>query len=203
MPSPEVLTALEKLKDELTQIQPAIRHIESAASAAEKIKDIPQRHLDLLAELRKVDTVYKAELKGVFNTELVNLTGESKKIAQSTVELQQGLKADLEALVAVRESVKTFHDRVERINFPERLDKLDTTISGIMLAIQSVQQRVESMERNVLDRLKETAERQRETQGALQQNLEKGFRQQRVTVYVTWALIVFSVLVLVLAKRIR
>jgi chromosome segregation ATPase len=202
MPSPEVLTALEKLKTELSEIEPAIRHIELAAKVASTVKDIPRRHLELLAELKKADVLHKSELKTAFGSELSHLTGESRKIAQSTAELQQGIQSELETLAAVRESVKTFHDRVERINFPERLDKLDTTVSGIMLAIQSVQQRLESIERNVLDRLKENAERQREGQVALQQNLEKGFRQQRVATYVTWAIIVLAALVLVLLKRI-
>jgi hypothetical protein len=40
-------------------------------------------------------------------------------------------------------TVQSFYERVEKINFPERLNKLDANVAGIMTAIESVQSRLD------------------------------------------------------------
>jgi hypothetical protein len=201
MASQQVLTALEELHQELSKLTPAIRHIEAAAKVADTVKDIPQKHLDLLNDLKNADTIYKAELNGMFNTELAQLAEESKKIAQSTREIQQQAKTDLDALVKVRESVQLFHDRIERINFPDRLDKLDTNVSGIMLATQSIQNRLDNLERNLTDRLKELGDRQKEAQEVLNQSMTTSFKKNQLIMYITWGIIALTTAAAILISR--
>ena len=44
-------------------------------------------------------------------------------------------------------------EAVERAGFPARLDKLDTTLGTVALAVQTMQGRLESIEKNLADRI--------------------------------------------------
>ncbi len=194
MASQQVISALESLHRELEKLEPAIKHVETAQQVTEIVKVIPQKHVELLKEVKANDANHKDELKGLFSKELASITEENKKLAKTTGEIQEHVKAEQVALGKLKDMVQSFHERVERINFPERLDKLDANIAGIMAAVQSVQSRLDNLERNITDRLKETADRQKEAQAAMQQTAEAAAKKQQVLTYVTWALIVIGVI---------
>jgi t-SNARE complex subunit (syntaxin) len=73
------------------------------------------------------------------------------------------------------------------------LDKLDANVAGIMAAVQSVQSRLDSLERNITDRVKDSIERQKEFQAAVQESIAAAARNQQIFVYVTWVLIAISI----------
>ena len=91
----------------------------------------------------------------------------------SIPDIKQQVKLEQEALAKLKETVQSFHERVEKIHFPERLDKLDANVAGIMAAIQSVQSRLDGLERNISDRLRDMQDYQKETRAALQSGLEQ------------------------------
>lgn len=194
MASQQVISALESLHRELEKLEPAIKHVETAQQVTEIVKVIPQKHVELLKEVKANDANHKDELKGLFSKELASITEENKKLAKTTGEIQEQVKAEQVALGKLKDMVQSFHERVERINFPERLDKLDANIAGIMAAVQSVQSRLDNLERNITDRLKDAADRQKEAQAAMQQTAEAAAKKQQVLTYVTWALIVIGVI---------
>lgn len=200
MASQEVLTALESLHRELEKLEPAIKHVEIAQQVIQMVKGIPQKHLDLLKEVKDNDAKFKSELKDLFLKELVALTDENKKLQKNTTEIQQQAKAELEALSKLKDTVQTFHERLEKINFPERLDKLDANVAGIMAAVQSVQSRLDIIERNVTDRLKEIADRQKETHVSLQTKMEELSKKQQILTYVTWGLILTGIVLFLINK---
>ncbi|MNE58516.1 hypothetical protein D3C80_1535520 [compost metagenome] len=91
-----------------------------------------------------------------------------------------------------------------------------------MAAIQSTQSRLDSLERNVIDRLKDNNEFQKEMRNALNISLEQAQKnilsnieetqkniavsldvnaqKSRSNTYITWALIVISVIALIILK---
>ena len=194
MASQQVITALETLHRELVKLEPAIKHVEAAQQVTEMVKVIPQKHVELLKEVKANDANHKDELKGIFTKELASITDENKKLAKTTIEIQEQVKTEQVALGKLKDLVQAFHERVERINFPERLDKLDANIAGIMAAVQSVQSRLDNLERNITDRLKDAADRQKETQTAMQHASESAVKKQQILSFITWALIVISVI---------
>lgn len=234
MASQQVINALETLHRELEKLEPAIKHIEMAQLVTETVKTIPQKHLDLIREVKENDSFHKEELKelfireinslaaeskklvkiaedklseiiendaqykgellNIFSKELSEITEENKKLRASTILLQDQVKIEQEALGKLREKIQSFYDRIERINFPERLDKLDATTAGIMAAVQSVQSRLDNLERNITDRLKDAAERQKEAQTATQQAAEAAAKKQQVLTYITWALVIIGII---------
>jgi chromosome segregation ATPase len=212
MASQEVLTALEALHREIEKLEPAIRHVETAQQVTQMVKAIPQKHVELLTEVKNNDTKHKEELKNLFARELSGFTEENKKLQQTTTEIQQQVKLEQEALAKLKETVKSFHERVEKINFPERLDKLDANVAGIMAAIQSVQSRLDSLERNISDRLRDIQDYQKETRAALQIGIEqantalqnvvhKAFKKQQIITYITWTLILTAIVITLVVKN--
>ena len=99
------------------------------------------------------------------------------------------------------ETAKSIHD----LNLPIRIDKLDATISGILVAIQNVQGRIESVERNIGDKLNEANEKQTATLSNLQEKVIQNLsdtknelnisaKRQQKNAYITWTLIIVGVI---------
>ncbi len=208
MPSKEVLTALETLHQELEKLVPAIKHVEAAQQVTQMVKEIPLKHIELLEELKQNDVTYKAELQDLFKNELIGLTDENKKLQKTTAEIQQQVKAEQEVLAKLSDMVRSFHERVEKINFPERLDKLDANVAGIMAGIQAIQSRLDGLERNISDRLKDVSDYLKETrtwlQSALDQakssiqvNVDNAAKKQQVFTYITWGLTLIAIALLI------
>ena len=211
MASQEVLTALESLHREIEKLEPAIKHVETAQQVTQTVKAIPQKHVELMQEVKSNDAKHKDELRNLFAKELSGFTEENKKLQKTTTEIQQQVKLEQEALARLKETVQSFHERVEKINFPERLDKLDANVAGIMAAIQSVQSRLDGLERNIPDRLRDMQDYQKETRATLQSGLEQtktalqtavdtAAKKQQAFTYITWALIVACIIMLFLGR---
>ena len=205
MPSNEVLTALETLHHEIEKLEPAIKHVETAQQVTQTVKAIPQKHLELLQEVKNSDAKHKDELKTIFANELSAITEENKKLQENTTAIQHQVRLEQEALAKLKEIVHSFHERVEKINFPERLDKLDANVAGIMAAIQSVQSRLDGLERNLVDRLRDMQDYQKDTRAGLQNMLEQSkvslqavvnasAKKQQTLTYITWILIALVII---------
>lgn len=201
MASQEVLIALESLHREIEKLEPAIKHVETAQQVTQTVKAIPQKHVELLQEVKSNDAKHKEELKALFAKELSGFTEENKKLQKTTTEIQQQVKLEQEALTKLKEKVQSFYERVEKINFPERLDKVDTNIFGITDSIKSIQMNLNNVERNITNKLHEIKDFQIETKNLLNQTLLESTSKLTATIskqqsqfYITWFLILIAVL---------
>lgn len=109
-----------------------------------------------------------------------------KTIPEKHIALMEEVKAEQMALAKVKEAVQAFYERVDKINFPERLDKLDANVAGIMAAMQAVQSRLDTVERNIIDRLRDMHDYHKETRTSLQQAV----RRQQLLTFITWLLVI-------------
>ncbi len=173
MASQEVLTALETLHREIEKLQPAIKHIEMAMQVTQTVKEIPQKHVELLKLVKDSDIQHKKELQDVFSKELNLLTTEFRNLGKVTEEIQQQAKYEQKYLAELREKTVALYQGIERINFPERLDKLDANVAGIMAAVQSVQSRLDLIERNISDRLRDLQTQQSEGLKFIENNFDQ------------------------------
>lgn len=201
MPSEEVLTALESLHRELEKLEPAIKHVETAQQITQTVKGIPQKHVELLEELKDSDTKHKGELKDLFTNELIGITDENKKISKTTTEIQLQVKTEQELLSKLKDTIQEYYKRIENVNFPERLDKLDANIAGIMSAIQAVQSRLDGLERNIIDRLKDILDNQKEANSRILTNITSSSKKQQFSNYVTWLIIIISAFAVIIALK--
>lgn len=207
MASEKVLQSLEALHRELDKLSPAIEHVHTAQKIAETVKDIPSKHLELIKSVKKTDEDYKNDLTEQLKKEAGKITVEVNQIIQSFKDTQGLLKGEIIDLEKLKKTIKDFHVEIMRINFPERLDKMDANIAGIMAAVQAVQSRLDSLERNITDRLKDNADFQKDMKTAIQNELDKATKTQEIynkkqqtNTYITWAIIIVATIAIIAIK---
>ena len=207
MASEKVLQSLETLHRELEKLGPAIEHVETAKKIAETVKDIPQKHFELIKSVKETDENFKKELKEQLKSEAAKITVEVNKIILSFKDTQGMLKAEIIDLDKLKKTIKDFHIEIVRINFPERLDKMDANVAGIMAAVQAIQGRLDLLERNLADRLKDNQELQKdmklEIKNLLDQNMifqEKNAKKHQINTYISWSILVLLGILIIVFK---
>lgn len=207
MASEKVLQSLEALHRELDKLSPAIEHVHTAQKIAETVKDIPSKHLELIKSVKKTDEDFKTDLSEKLKQEASKITVEVNHIIQSFKDTQGMLKAEIIDLDKLKKTIKDFHVEIMRINFPERLDKMDANVAGIMSAVQAIQGRLDIVERNLTDRITYNTDFQKNMNQAIQNEMEKDSKKQdnnnkkqQTNTYITWALIIFATIAIITLK---
>lgn len=142
-----------------------------------------------ISEVQKAsETIIKADFDKKFKElrDLVNEAVKSSDKLATTIEKQQlGEKvAEFEKGVSkrIQESNKEIEKNTKQIstdsakaisdlNLPIRIDKLDANISGILTAIQNLQGRLDLVERNFSDKLKDNGDNQKTALGDLSKDV--------------------------------
>jgi hypothetical protein len=204
MPSPEVLSALETLHKEIDKLQPAIRHVEAAVTLTQTLEKLPEKHLEFLDALKDRDIAHKDEIEIVFKERLNTVTATTEVLQKAVDDTLNQISTQIEQNEALLASITEYYTLIKQINFPERLDKLDSTVAGIMAAVQVVQSRLDNLERNIVDDIKELRKYQEESRTALENNLAatkkeiqttlaSDAKKQQTFTYITWGLIVIGI----------
>jgi chromosome segregation ATPase len=119
----EINKSLGKLEQELSKIK----------SASEMISDAKETTKKTISETKKI---------------MKDLIENSKKATESAVKESKKLNKAASSLL---KAVDTLMGKLDNVDFPTRLDKLDATVSGINSSIQNVLSRFDSVERNLKD----------------------------------------------------
>lgn len=180
---------------------------------------------DSLDELRKAsEIIVKADFDGRFkklqntievsvkSNEALAKTIENQKLPEKIDGFEKSVNKKLETSFSdlqkntkqiATETAKTLLD----LNLPVRMDKLDANIAGILSAIQNVQGRIESVERNISDKLKESAEKQvasitnfhekvNQSISDVQNEIVSYAMKQKTNTYITWGLFAIGFIVI-------
>lgn len=150
MPSKEVLQSLQDLHEELNKLAPAIKHVETATEITNTVKSIPQMHIELIDLLKKADDDLKNRLSDLFANRVKEIKKETSDAINEINSLMEVMGNYHENLTLLRDQIEAYYKRIEEINFPERLDKIDNVISAINIGIQNIQTRVGDFERQML-----------------------------------------------------
>ena len=180
MSKEQVITALAKLQQELSRLEPAIEHIEAAKRVTTAVAEIPRLNQEFGISLTKT-----------VEDNLDASAAVNRKLQETTASLLDEMSEERRALEALRNQVKNFHDRIEMINFPQRLDKIDVSVAGIMSAVQTLQNRVDNLERAVADKFQIQ-------QQALQKLQDETGQKFRVVQKFLLGTLIIAVLILVL-----
>lgn len=168
MPSQQVIEKLKELQTELDTISVAVKHIDDAAkvaeSASEIMKNIPGFLNDLkileekhLNELLKEHKEKNVELEMHLKTQIENEKLEReviKRLINKEVDKYKGIlnpliaelegkiqkfKKLIEETTQLENTIRNYFEEINKINFPERLDKVDNQISAINIGIGNLQ----------------------------------------------------------------
>jgi hypothetical protein len=222
-----IITKLDNINfpERLDSIEKSVKHT---------IESLDETKKQTIGEVRKAseailnadfDTKFK-ELKGVVNETVKS----SDKLVISIEKLKLGDKfADFEKGISkrIQESFKETEKNTKQIafnsakaindlNLPIRIDKLDANIAGILTAIQNLQGRLDLVERNFTDKLKDTTDKQISAQSEFKEqvntqlqgvisainNLEQQIltieKSQTTKTIITWALIAVGFIAVIL-----
>jgi ABC-type transporter Mla subunit MlaD len=189
------------------------------ATVQETIKQLDDIKKETLEELQKAsEAISKADFDGKFD----NLQKEISVSVKSNNELSEAIEKqklgekieEFERLISKRihESYKEVTKNtneiatntaktIQDLNLPIRIDKLDANISGILTAIQNVQGRLDIVERNIGDKLKDTADKQAVLLSDLSKGLAAIAKKQQTNTYITWAIIIICCIVSILILK--
>ena len=119
----ELNISLGELEQELSKIK----------SASEMISDAKETTDKTINETKEI---------------MADLIENSKKATDSAIKESKKLNKAASSLL---KAVDTLMEKLDKVDFPTRLDKLDTTVSVINSSIQNVLSRFDSVERNLKD----------------------------------------------------
>lgn len=188
------------------------------ATVQETIKQLDDIKKQTLEELQKAsEAISKADFDGKFD----NLQKEISISVKSNNELSEAIEKqkigekieEFERLISKRihesykEVTKNTNEiatntakNIQDLNLPIRIDKLDATISGILTAIQNVQGRLDIVERNVGDKLKDSVDKQTDLISDLRKEMNSIAKKQQTYTFITWLTIIILVVIIYLKK---
>jgi chromosome segregation ATPase len=215
----DIKTVLGTLEEELQKLKSATELIGETRDAAQKVINALERYNEewgnLLNEVSRKHTSFLEKnlqstndaLEKSFNSLIARFTDLSKKVEYSALQgretLEKVSKHNLESnkmviLEAKKvldhhsllvESTKSLIEKIDKADFPTRLDKLDATISGINQGIQNTQSRIDTLERSLKDDLI-----------AKNESLHRASRTNRILIIVTMLFALGAIVVNTLLK---
>jgi prefoldin subunit 5 len=195
----------------------------------ETISFLDETRKATLKELQKAsETITEANFEGKFSNleSLINKSVQSSdsltkyisklKLAEKIEKLEKTVEEKLEnSFTKIEKNTKKIADDTSKsiydLNLPVKIDKLDANVSGIITSVQNVQSRLESVERNISDKLKDETEKQISSLSSFQENINHKFetliqelktssKKQQTNTYITWALIIIATIAIITIK---
>lgn len=154
MPTQPVIEKLEILQKELDEVDVAIKHIAAAEKVAEKAADILKNFNELLVELKLLEEKNREALLKDFK-EKVNTI--EKQLQETLNELKTNSKELTQLIVETKnleKSIMDYFEEIKKIDFPNRLDKIDNQISSINIAIGNLQTSIIRLQEEFKERLR-------------------------------------------------
>lgn len=159
--SQDIHTHLEKLKTELSKLEPAVKHLQQAdGNATALIASLTNIHKEFSKHLVSIEkTISDANEKHQKHltkeiqesTNKINVATELLSKSNSTFEKQ--IKSLLSEYSGLGDATEALIRKIESVDFPKRFDKLDATVSSINQGMQNTQTRIGDLERNIKDDL--------------------------------------------------
>lgn len=199
-----VQDALARLQNELKRLEPAVEHIENARTVTAKVGELPvlfeqqrvaieRAYSDKLAKFEEQLTSVNQKHEKYLQDTTSAFKTETEKLSKSAKGTVQAIQTELESLQKLQAELRSYHDAIVAINFPTRLDKIDSTVSGIMAATQTTQGRVDNLERATSEKLTALTSAVEKQQVELMASIAKANKSTRTLLFIS---IVFSVVVL-------
>jgi uncharacterized protein YukE len=166
--------------------------------------DFNKKFKELSAEVAKVVGSNDSVTQSIANLDLPGSIANFEKAVTAKLE-----KSINELISNTARIASESTNKLQSLNIPTRMDKLDANIAGIMAALQNTLSRLENIERNLSDTIKDESEKQIDKQNAmneklihqlsfLQNELSNISNKQKTNAYITWGLLLLAFLLIVL-----
>ncbi len=155
--SQDIHTHLQKLKTELTKLEPAVKHLQKAdenattlISAVNNIHKEYSKHLQAIEKLI-VDSnkEHHKQISKDIQDSTTKLNDLGEKITNSFKSAEKEVKDLLDEYKFLSTETEKLVTKIDNVDFPTRLDKLYSTVSSINRGLQNTQQRIADSEKEI------------------------------------------------------
>lgn len=148
---------LQELQNELEKLIPAVEVVDKATGFA-ILANQKFDAIDKLAtqSLEEVKEDLEATTKQIRKEHIEFVTKAEKSLLETLKNLKTVVETEIVEYRHLVEAASALIKKIDDINFPERLDKIDNNISAINLGIQNLQNRLGDLSRDVNDGFKES-----------------------------------------------
>lgn len=155
----DIHSHLEKLKVELNKLEPAVKHLqkadENAAALISIFSSIQKEYSKHLQAIEKLlvdsNKDHHNQISKDIQDSITKLNSVVEKITNSFKSVEKEVKDLLEEYTFLSSETEKLVNKIDKVDFPTRLDKLDATVSTITQGLQNTQQRLGDIERNIKD----------------------------------------------------
>ena len=155
--SQDIHLHLEKLKTELSKLEPAVKHLQQADVNATElistISNINKEYSKHLQEFEKllVDSNYEhhKKISQDIQSSMGKLNDLGERITKSFSSVEKEVKDLLDEYKFLSSETEKLVVKIDKVDFPSRLDKVDSTISSINQGLQNTQKKFDDLERNI------------------------------------------------------
>lgn len=140
----EVHIHLEKLKSELSKLEPAVKHLQKAdENATALVSALSNIHKEFAKHLEKIEKSLNdsnEKHQKLLTKEVQDASNKLKDVGNSIgsafSKSEKNVKNLLEEYSFLSSETVKLVEKIDGIEFPKRLDKIDVTISSIVLGLQ-------------------------------------------------------------------
>lgn len=212
MPTQPVIEKLEELRKELDKASTAVKHIDDAANVAKNAAAILEGFISLLNDLKALEENHRQELIKIHKDKIDALEEQLQRLLTELKDKSKQLNQLIDETNKLEKAISDYYTEIKKINFPERLDKIDNQMSSINIgvgnlqtAIQSTQTIISSIQSSV-NSLSQSMDKKFSDLGnklAIEYNLvRKEIKKNRIiTISVGAILIIGTVLILILCHN--
>lgn len=158
MPTQSVIEKLEELRKELDKASTAVKHIDDAANIAKNAAAILASFIALLNDLKALEESHRQELIKIHKDKIDALEDQLQSLLIELKEKSNQLNLLIDETKELEMTISDYYSEIKRINFPDRLDKIDNQISAINIGIANLQTAIQETQRRIETGFKATSE---------------------------------------------
>ena len=110
------------------------------------LAEAKQNLLTFLPQLAKANELHLTKVENEYSATLKSLTAEINTAIEE-------FKHTLAKSTALISAVERFTEKIDKVNFPSRLDKIDNSVTNIYTGVQNLQGRIDLLEMNLKEHL--------------------------------------------------
>jgi uncharacterized phage infection (PIP) family protein YhgE len=180
----DIHSHLEKLKTELNKLEPAVKHLQKAdENATALIATLTNIHKEFTKHLQNIEKSltdandkHQKQLTKEIQDSTKRISDAAEQLSKSNSAFEKQIKTFLSGYEGLASAATKLIEKIDKVDFPSRLEKLDATVSSINQGLQNTQSRIGDLERNIKDDIqaksKELISKVEATENSLKQKLD-------------------------------
>lgn len=149
MPTQTVIEKLKDLQKELETVAAAVKHIDEASKVAKTAADILKKIPGLLTELKSVEEKHRKDLQIDLKEKIDAIEKQLQSLLSQVKDKANQLSQVIEENKKLEKAINDYIVELRKINFAERLDKIDNQISSINIGVGNLQTTIQHSQEKI------------------------------------------------------